>query len=74
MASRLPKLPTEARNYAAKLADARREEGAVVPHTVRSWRGHMSEPKHVKMGRLRSMAEHKHVRTDDETWRLSVKC
>jgi hypothetical protein len=55
MASRLPKLPTRARNCAAKPADARREKsGGPACGTVIE--RHTSEPEQVKTGRLRLMA------------------
>ena len=48
--------PLEQGIMCMKLAEARREEGAVVSCTVQSWRRHTSEPEQVKTGRFQSMA------------------
>ena len=43
-------------------------------HTVRSWRGHTSEPEQVKMGgSTQWWQQYEIVRTDNETLRLGTK-
>ena len=46
----------------------------MVQHTVRSWRGHTSEPEQVKMGgSARWWQQYEPMHTDDETSRLGMK-